>query len=503
MRKIQDKVMRFRTNRRLIFGLLISASVFILGFILYFNVFNVSFPSDDQHLKEQAFTLSSPIQANSVKYHIKNKNISVEITGEDPWLCFEFKKRLINKVLTIYVRPKYVHQRIRIYYQRVEDKGFSEDRAIEGRRNIAENAFSFFLPDAEYKLIRVDFEYPHILFITITKADLSEMVRREHLMLYLIALGILVFFLVPGIIISMFFHKDLGHLNLILSPLYSVLFYLLIFLLTDGVLYSIFETDIRYGYLNLSVVVLPVFLLCYLFTRKIRHDKVFGSSVIHYLRCNKGAYILFAVTVIVIVFHLSHDEPQPITAYYQNCISGTQKIFGSIPHIDNLFQYCNGQIIAKHLDHNVYYGNRHMIYLMEDREILPGILYSVLCRALSCFGEKYSSSYFIYTIFGVVLNSLILFPLYFYWKYIAKSSRYIGFFFLLTNTFFIVNLIFTWFKFASAAFFLSGILVLLVDNKRPKYILMTGLLWGVCVNLHAGGGGWACRFFFSFSGRYL
>lgn len=481
--------MCFCTNiRRLIFGFLISASVFVLLFVLYSNVFSASSPSHNQHLKEQAFTLSSPIRANSVKYRINNGNISAEITGEDPSLSFEFKKKLVNKHLTIHVKPRDVYRKIHIYYQRVEDKEFSQDRCIEGRRNIDEDVFAFFLPDAEYESIRVDFSQYYTPFTTITNAELTETVCVwEHLILYVIALGIVVFFLVPGIIISMFFHKDLARLNLILSPFYSVLFYLLIFLLTDGIFYSIFRTEITSGCLNLAVVILPVFLLCYLFARKIRHEKDFGSFLGRYIRCNRSVYIFFAATVMVIVFHLSYDEPQPITYYYHGCISGTQKIFGSIPHIDNLFQYCNGQIIAKHLDHNMYYGNRNMIYLMEDREILPAVLYSVFCRALSCFGGKYSSSYLIYTIFGVVLNSLILFPLYFYWKYIAKSNRYIGFLFLLTNTFFIVNLIFTWFKFAGAAFFLSGILVLLVDNKSPKHILMAGLLWAVCVNMHAGG----------------
>ncbi len=124
---------------------------------------------------------------------------------------------------------------------------------------------------------------------------------------------------------------------------------------------------------------------------------------------------------------------------------------------------------------------------MQDREILPGIIYAVHRLLLKPLAPALADSYFIYTIMGICLNAMVVLPLLVLFRCYYPQGH-AGLFLLLIslNAFVLSNYYFTWFKLSGAALFLCALVVLLDDDGPWYRWTLAGPLFGLAANMHAG-----------------
>lgn len=120
--------------------------------------------------------------------------------------------------------------------------------------------------------------------------------------------------------------------------------------------------------------------------------------------------------------------------------------------------------------------------------MLPGVIYSVFRVFLRNFNDFFAASFLTYTMLGTIMNIMVIFPVLLlidrYFPTMGKL-RYLFLLFLSINAFVLPNYYYTWFKFAGAALFLSGLLCLLEKPTRWHSWLLAGLLLGLGANMHA------------------
>lgn len=196
------------------------------------------------------------------------------------------------------------------------------------------------------------------------------------------------------------------------------------------------------------------------------------------LRTNAAITFFYIAVAVGATLLVIYDQPRAGQALKWQDISGP-KVFRSFIALDNYFQYVNGKAIAAREPFEKYYGNRQLVYEVQDREIGPGVLYSILLRITG------DDTFILYTIFGIAMNALIVFPLFVYcrrWLGIRQILLFMVVAF--GNAFCIPNIYFTWFKFCGVALFLSGIIFLLDDARGVKSWLKAGLCMGIATNMH-------------------
>jgi hypothetical protein len=198
------------------------------------------------------------------------------------------------------------------------------------------------------------------------------------------------------------------------------------------------------------------------------------------------AIAMLLAIVALAAFIVSAGVAQPLEVVTHRTISG-ELTFGAFGAHDNLFQYVNGKAIADRVPFSDFYGGRALIYQVQDREVLPGVIYAVQRLLLKPFFPALADSFFIYTLFGTCLNAMVVLPL------LALSRRYdpqgrpglrIGLISL--NAFVFSNYYFTWFKLAGAALFLCALALLLEDDSRWRRWAAAGILLGLATTMHAG-----------------
>jgi hypothetical protein len=164
-----------------------------------------------------------------------------------------------------------------------------------------------------------------------------------------------------------------------------------------------------------------------------------------------------------------------------------ETVFSNFSGHDNKFQFINGKAIADNEPFSKYYSHQKLIYNVQDREILPGVVYSVYRIVFSTVSRYISESYLTYTLMGLCMNVMVVFPLIvLYRRYFSAKYQYIFIVILSLNTFVLPNYYFTWFKFSGAALFLAGFLILLRGRKKLMSWLAAGILLGLSSNMHAG-----------------
>lgn len=128
------------------------------------------------------------------------------------------------------------------------------------------------------------------------------------------------------------------------------------------------------------------------------------------------------------------------------------------------------------------------MFMPEDREMLAGVVYAVFRSMGSVVSPFVGNSFMSYTIFGVAMNLMIIFPVIaLIQRYVAiKSELFVILLILLLfgNAVFIVQSSMTWFKFSGAVLFLSSLLVLLRDRQHVATWLFAGFLFGLATNMH-------------------
>jgi hypothetical protein len=179
-------------------------------------------------------------------------------------------------------------------------------------------------------------------------------------------------------------------------------------------------------------------------------------------------------------------DPFSFDAINWDTVDG-EVIFCDFTGHDNMFQYVNGMAIANNEPFSTYYADGKLMAGVQDREMLAGIIYAVFRILISAVSPDMGQSYLTYTIVGLCMNIMAIFPL------VVLVRRYFGggreWFFLLLlplNTFVLANFYFTWFKFAGAALFVSGVVLLLRERKRSLAWLFAGAAFGLATNMHAG-----------------
>ena len=204
------------------------------------------------------------------------------------------------------------------------------------------------------------------------------------------------------------------------------------------------------------------------------------------VRRERAPLLCFAALLFVSTLLLGLDERLPLTHFGFGNVAGV-KTFTTYESGDNFFQYANGRAIALHEPFSRYYGDGKLTYDVTAREILPGVLYSVMRQILAAGSGVLSDSFFLYTLFGTVLNLMVIFPL----AHLARRYGYGGLFpalclTLAANAFFLANSYYAWFKFAGAALVLSGFALLLEEGHSISSWLWAGALFGLGGNMHAG-----------------
>jgi hypothetical protein len=211
---------------------------------------------------------------------------------------------------------------------------------------------------------------------------------------------------------------------------------------------------------------------------------------------------LYLAAVLLCAHIVSHGIALPFTNLQWGTIAGPLTFEAFHGH-DNLFQFINGKVIAGNEAFETYYGHSALIYQPYHREMLPGVMYAVVRAAVSGAWPDAGRSFLTYTVFGIACNAAILFPLSVVAGRYFPSRRTLVVAALAVNAFVLVNLYFTWFKFAGAALFVSALAVLLIDARSTRRWAASGALFGLGTNMHAGNALGIPLFFLWFVGRRL
>jgi hypothetical protein len=341
------------------------------------------------------------------------------------------------------------------------------------------------IPAGNYRSLRFDFESPAdnrnsgsvtIEDVQFVPFPFYETVSFGYLLTILFACSLII----PGTLIYALFQKTAQHNNdryLISFFSLSVLFYLFLFLMWELLPDFNMPDSCRMlvSFVGLTTILLGLALI---FKKQ--------SLLIHLLKSSKHEILIFILVTLVSFFIITWRTEQPFTSIdYQWIAYG--KTFDAFRAHDNMFQFVNGKAIADNEPFEKYYAQRTLWYNVQDREMLPGVVYAVYRKIVGGFSVFLEKSYLTYTILGTCMNAMVIFPLIVLFRiYFGKLNIYLFSLFISLNAFVIVNYYYTWFKFTGAALYLSGLIILLSDYTKVRNWLAAGFLFGLSVNMHAG-----------------
>lgn len=343
--------------------------------------------------------------------------------------------------------------------------------------------YNVLLPDGRYDNLRIDFESgDHYGTVTVKRISLHPVGVLDSLFwIYILAVMIAVLILLPGIFMAAFFHVGPTDEGVFLSLFmaYSVGFYVgvcLIWLLWNRV--GLPHSDI----VALVSVFFGIPYLCYLNIRKGRNR----DNLVFYLRSTYKILLTYLFIVLAICFLLCYDSNLPLeNTWYTSIVRS--KTYGAFGAHDAVFQYVNGVAISNEEPFEKYYGHGVLIYGVEDRGILPGVIYAAFRILLRNFSIFLADSYLIYTIIGSCLNIMVFFPVFaFARRYTGEQNVYIFAAVFSLNAFILINFYLTWYKMAGAALFLGGLYLLLKFRNDIGRWGMAGMLFGGGASMHAG-----------------
>jgi len=183
-------------------------------------------------------------------------------------------------------------------------------------------------------------------------------------------------------------------------------------------------------------------------------------------------------------FIVTHSLPFPVHNLIYNSVSGP-KTFGAFRAHDNLFQFENARALADDIPLSEPYQRGRLVFQPEDREILPGVVYAPVFAAGTALAPEVGRSYLLYTLLGTAFNLMVLWPLAFLLRRYYRGPVMWALLATGATAFALVNSYLTWFKFAGAALFLSGLIYLLREDTRFRHWLGAGALFGLAANMHS------------------
>ena len=294
---------------------------------------------------------------------------------------------------------------------------------------------------------------------------------------YILAVLLLALFLVPGFFAYglLFDNGKKESLLALLTPLSILSFLILYFILIANQKLSSTPSS---WVLLWAYIVLNAFLIIGLGIKK--RLTVLASNI-QLIRFEILALFIVIFCVAAIVTK-NLDLPLHTFAYDQL----RYLTYGAFGAHDPVFQYVNGIAIFHDEPFSKYYGHSKLIYTVQDRGIIVGVIYAVIRGIAAPFNVDIAYSFGLYTLFGSGLNTLVLLPVFALHKYFfpSKERPLLILFLVSASAFFVTNYFITWYKLAGAGLVISGIVLLLVDKNSIKQWILVGVVWGLATNVH-------------------
>jgi hypothetical protein len=375
---------------------------------------------------------------------------------------------------------------ITVFYRFEGDPGFPADQK-QKHRVTGQNKYSydFLLPPGDYSHLRFDFDgYRVDANVGIKDLRLLEYSAFFYTGSYfhLLTLVILALLIVPGTMMYSMFtgnQKTDSDTNLLLFFCLSIIFYLVLYLVLEASHRLDFDPRIAVG--SSLLLLLAAMILILAMMQKLRTPLR--------LLWDERKVLLSAAALSVLCGILMTGfvrDPFSFDSINWDTIDG-EVVFSHFTGHDNMFQYVNGMAIANNEPFSKYYEHGKLMAGVQDREILAGVIYSVFRTVLSAVNPTMGEAYLTYTLVGLCMNLMAIFPLVVLLRrYHRGCSEPLFLLLLVLNTFVLANLYFTWFKFAGAALFVSGTVILLKGRKDLSCWLFAGLAYGLATNMHAG-----------------
>lgn len=433
--------------------------------------------------------LRSPESINDIRtYAFKPDQLSLTFDAKkDAHLSIPFTARTTFwKRLRIDFSQLLGIKSVTVFYRFEGDPGYPPDQKLK-RRITGKNKYSydFLLPPGDYTHLRIDLDgYSSNAAVTIRDLRLLDFSAIFYTGSYfhLLTLAILALLIFPGAMLyslSVDRSRADSETNLLMFFTLSIGFYL--------ILYGVLECSHRLAvnahvWVGMSfLVLLSILALLLLWTNRL-------PILLRLLAAEKKAWIAAAALSVICGILVTGFVRNPFSfdSINWDTIDG-EVVFSHFTGHDNMFQYVNGMAIADNEPFTKYYEHGKLMAGVQDREILAGVVYSVFRTLMSAVSPSMGRSYLAYTLFGLCMNMMVVFPLIVLLRrYFRHTSEYLFILLLSLNTFVLANLYFTWFKFSGAALFVSGTLLLLRERKSLSSWLFAGIAFGLASNMHAG-----------------
>lgn len=247
---------------------------------------------------------------------------------------------------------------------------------------------------------------------------------------------------------------------------------------------------IIYKCCNTELSVLPIVIVIsfsYLFSRKKPRVVLQSNFAITWKKNIDDINIWVGILVLLSVV-LSFGYSSPVYNIHEGHITSEHTFFSFTAH-DSIFQYVNGRSIIDG-DFEKYYGtksNKKLLFLPQDREILPGLSYAgIIITITNLFGRQIAESYFAYAVFFLVNHALLLSMIFAWLRETNLKLAYATTFLICTTPVFWVLAMVGWFKLTGAALMLAAIYLV---REKPEALLrwgLAGVLLGLSKNYHGG-----------------
>jgi hypothetical protein len=340
------------------------------------------------------------------------------------------------------------------------------------------------IPDGDLDQMRLSFRRTSVpgeaVIESITAVPLGLWDNAAIPYVVVFGIGIMLFF--PGVLLYVLYHKGkLSETEFQLSLLgYSLLFYITVYIfLFASLALGITISQAHSGTLIFCSTLFAIML------QQVSKKHAWGDLT-NILQRSWREITAYTLLLFVLCLIVTHHTNLPIQNMYYRDIAGP-KTFGAFNAHDGMFQYANGLAIADNEPFKKYYGNKILAYNVEDREMLPGVIYAVFRALLSPLSGILAGSYFVYTLLGIAMNLMLLFPAAAIAKrYLGISNTFLLLLLLSANAFMICNYMITWFKLTGAALFLSGLYYIFRTRMSYGDWAKSGMFFGLGANMHAG-----------------
>jgi hypothetical protein len=433
--------------------------------------------------------LAAPVTTNSITdYNYTAGQLTLKFNAtQDVFLSVPFSAELSfwKRLRVDFSRLRGI-QSISVFYQLEGDPGFQESQ-MQRHRISDRNKYrhDFLLPPGTYTNLRIDFDghRPDAVAVVtdIRLLDFSAFFYSESYF-HLLAAAILALLILPGTMLYSLFtgrNRVDAETNLLLFFGLSIMFFL--------VLYGVLEASHRLA-VNPHVSVGLSFLLILAVLAGLivitNRQEIFRRLLMAEKKAFLSALALTLVCGVLVTGFIR--TPFSFDSINWDTIDG-KVIFSHFTGHDNMFQYVNGMAIADNDPFAKYYADGKLMASVQDREILAGVMYSVFRTLITSVSPYMGESYLTYTLIGMCMNIMVIFPLIVLLRrYFRNCPEYLFILLLSLNIFVLANYYFTWFKFAGAALFISGVLILFRNRKNFLAWLLAGIAFGLSANMHAG-----------------